>query len=58
MNKKYIKPSVSTKALNKLTILAGSLEFNKPSGTSDNITLEGKQNSIFEGFRRPSEDNE
>lgn len=56
MNKKYIKPAVSTKALNMLSILSGSITFNKPTDGQDDITLDGKQNSIFEGFSRTNED--
>lgn len=56
MNKKYIKPAVSTKALNMLSILSGSITFDKPTNGLNNGELEGKQNSIFEGFSRTNED--
>lgn len=56
MNKKYIKPAVSTKALNMLSILSGSITFDKPTNELNGGELEGKQNSIFEGFSRTNED--
>lgn len=55
MNKKYIKPAVSTKALNMLSILSGSITFNKPTDSTDDVELDGKQNSIFDGFSRSNE---
>lgn len=58
MNKKYIKPAVRRSALNKFNILSGSPEFTKPATGSDNIILDGKQNSIFEGFSRGYDDEE
>lgn len=58
MNKKYIKPVVSTRAINMLSILSGSVNFNKPTDGQNDITLDGKQNSIFEGFSRGYDDEE
>lgn len=52
MNKKYIKPAVRRSALNKFNILSGSLGFTIPTDGKDDVTLDAKQNSIFEGFSR------
>lgn len=58
MNKKYIKPAVRRSALNKFHILSGSLEFNKPTTGNNDVILDGKQNSIFEGFSRGYSDDD
>lgn len=58
MNKKYIKPAVRRSALNKFNILSGSPTFNKPTDGGDDIILDSKQNSIFEGFSRGYDDEE
>lgn len=54
----YIKPAVRTSVLNRLNILSGSLEFNKPTTPVDDVILDSKQNSIFQGFSRDDEEGE